>query len=155
MTNDFLDGVMERYAFADWPKESRRRSAEPKHVLIDKSSFSGFTLVRRDSVGKPHSYEDLYVSDASDDARVHIRVVNAGSFAEAKDGLMQRLAECANPRIDDWAPDDLPVDVGFAAVNEGLRAAMFVCGNTFVEISSVGLEDVNLQGFVSALKDQL
>jgi hypothetical protein len=123
--------------------------------MIDKTAFPGFTPVRRASIGTPRSYEDIYVSDKNDDARVRIRVVNTGSFDEAKDALIRRLADCANPNIPRWEPDDLPVDIGFAAVNEGLASVMFVTGGVFVEIAGVGSENVDLRHFVQAMKRQI
>jgi hypothetical protein len=156
MSDDFLNDAKERYAFAGWPKESHRR-AETKRVLLDKVAFPGFTLARRVSLGVPHSYEDFYVSDKSGDARVRIRVVNAGSFDEAKNAMIRRLADCANPNIPRWgqAEGESPVDIGFASGKDGLSAVMFVAGGVFVEIAGVGSENVDLRRFVDAAKRQL
>jgi hypothetical protein len=123
--------------------------------MVDKTAFPGFTPVRRASIGAPRSYEDFYTSEKNGDVRVRIRVVNTDSFDEAKDALIRRLADCANPNIPRWEPDDLPVDIGFAAENEGLASVMFVTGGVFVEISGVGSEDVDLRQFVQAMKRQI
>jgi hypothetical protein len=155
MADDFLGDAMERYAFAGWPKESRRGAETKRALMVDKTAFPGFTPVRRASIGAPHSYEDFYASEKNGDARVRIRIVNADSFDEAKDALIRRLADCANPNIPRWEQDDLPVDIGFASVNEGLASVMFVTGGVFVEIASVGAEDVDLRQFVQAMKRQI
>ena len=155
MTHDsLLNGAMELFGFASWPEKSLQ-GAIVKNVLIEKDSFGGYTLINRQSLKRPYSYQDIYENNKNKDVRIKINVSNTSSFENAKNLMIQNLANCTRCVLEKWKSNEFPFDIGYAVAEPDLTTVDFIVGNTLIEVSCVGIESVDITGFIKALGKQL
>lgn len=148
--------IKERYDFSSWPQKSAVKEAgRPVNCCIGEKE--GVRLLKRYAMPYPASYEDVYESLEDKRIWISLKVINCVSFEEAKERLVDRLAQCAAiklPQITDRL-EESAADIVFGADDMSGKSLLVVRGSTYVEITNIGSEATDLLPFYGAFHDRL
>jgi hypothetical protein len=155
-----IEAAKERYDFSSWKKEpqmNRRISTERKSVrTIDRNIFGGYALNRRESLGVPLSYRDIYIHEENTSRRIELIVKHTGDFEEAKECLITHLSECSAFLVPTLESVGVSVgDIGFGSLTKQQLQCVFICNNIMITIRSIGEIDVDISAFAETMDDWL
>lgn len=142
------DNIKKVYQYENWPENSKIASL--KKAINNKADFhTEYRLIERYPMPYKNSYEDIYVKHDDADNRISLTVVNADSFTQAKEKLIEHLSECTAyglPQLVDENNRGV-YDIAYGSMDGKMTTLSMVRGNAFILIRSVGLNDADVETF--------